>query len=576
MMDKIMLGNSSHSIMPRGTTRGIGGEASESRESRDSDDTSPVSDGVDSKSKPKSKAEEAAAFQAALTLATPAPKGLESLLATAQPQDKQAKSLVDGTGVLPKAEPIVSGAVDSKAVATEVAPTAANLRNPFGTPVSTEGGTLKAGMTPTRLMTAATAGNGVRGDENASGTAATSTNTATATAGLKPWETPAGIAEGAQGARGTKGDAGEIVLPIKTPERGSADEAVALEHLKSMGRQPVASSSQLQNQFALGALGAGEMNGLIAGTEPRLKAVGKSSLSGADFLTMRNLNAGLGPSLALGVGAKSAGKSPESGEPGQNNLGDSGAQSRNLKALGESLSSNGGKNGISLNSDLLSAQPVNPGAAHAGLKFGGAAGGLAPETSMQAHVTTGSMAKDRLSSESLLGLGMNIRNLAPQGGGEIHIKLQPENLGELHLRVVTDGNQVGLRIQASDDRARKILESSLTSLQDSLASHQLSLKSVEFTVAQAGSASPGDFGRSGHEQSQPQLNQNLSAGNQWSPSQQGFRGDTQGQGTGAERAPAQLGLGGSGARALGGMSGIGAFGARSQLAASNGRLDVMA
>ena len=67
----------------------------------------------------------------------------------------------------------------------------------------------------------------------------------------------------------------------------------------------------------------------------------------------------------------------------------------------------------------------------------------------------------------------------------MRIRLKPDNLGELHLRVVTDGTQVGLHIQASDERAKKVLEESIGHLKEGLASQNLSLGKLDVTVAQA-------------------------------------------------------------------------------------------
>jgi flagellar hook-length control protein FliK len=129
---------------------------------------------------------------------------------------------------------------------------------------------------------------------------------------------------------------------------------------------------------------------------------------------------------------------------------------------------------------------------------------------VQAQVTTGSMSQDRIASASLAGISSNIRNFTAQGGGEMRVKLHPENLGELHLRVVTDGKQVGLQIHASDDKARKILEESLSDLKDSLSKHQLSLGQVEFSVSQAQGAFSSDLGNDSRQNpSQSSLGGNM-------------------------------------------------------------------
>ena len=88
------------------------------------------------------------------------------------------------------------------------------------------------------------------------------------------------------------------------------------------------------------------------------------------------------------------------------------------------------------------------------------------------------------------------------------IRLNPDHLGELHVKVMTRGNQVGLQIQASDERARKILEESMSSLKTSLAAQHLTLGQFDLTVAQAaspsGQSSGGDLPGQAQGQAQQQ------------------------------------------------------------------------
>lgn len=105
---------------------------------------------------------------------------------------------------------------------------------------------------------------------------------------------------------------------------------------------------------------------------------------------------------------------------------------------------------------------------------------------MEGGVVAGSMSRNRLSTESVSGIAQSIRQLG--SGGEMRIRLKPDHLGELHLKVTTGGQagtNVGLQIQASDDRARKILEESMGSLKESLASQNLNLGRVDVQVAPA-------------------------------------------------------------------------------------------
>ncbi len=108
-----------------------------------------------------------------------------------------------------------------------------------------------------------------------------------------------------------------------------------------------------------------------------------------------------------------------------------------------------------------------------------------PVAEISGHVVQGAGAKDRLSHESLLGVATSARELNAQGGGEIRVRLKPDNLGELNMRVTTHGNQVALHIQASDEKAKLIIEQSMASLKTSLAQQNLSLGKVDVTVAHA-------------------------------------------------------------------------------------------
>jgi hypothetical protein len=141
-------------------------------------------------------------------------------------------------------------------------------------------------------------------------------------------------------------------------------------------------------------------------------------------------------------------------------------------------------------------------------RMGGEAAIAAPTVEVTGHVTKGAMSQDRLSSESLQGIGTEIRNLSAQGGGEMRIRLKPENLGELHVRVATNGRDVGLHIQASDEKSKRILEESMSHLKESLASQSLNLSKVDLSVAGAsggfGSSLMNDSGRGDQGQQQQQ------------------------------------------------------------------------
>jgi hypothetical protein len=105
-----------------------------------------------------------------------------------------------------------------------------------------------------------------------------------------------------------------------------------------------------------------------------------------------------------------------------------------------------------------------------------------PTIEMSAQVVPGANAQDRLSTDAMIGVSGGIRNLSSQNGGEMRIRLRPDHLGELNVRVTTKGGEVGLQIQASDEKAKKIIEDSLHYLKENLSAHQLSLGQVDLTV----------------------------------------------------------------------------------------------
>ena len=187
-----------------------------------------------------------------------------------------------------------------------------------------------------------------------------------------------------------------------------------------------------------------------------------------------------------------------------------------------------------------------------------------PTLEVSGHVTTGANAQDRLTSESLLGVSSGIRTMAANGGGEMRIRLRPENLGELHVRVMTDGTQVGLQIQASDEKAKKIIEESIGHLKDSLASQSLSLTHMDISVANVGAGS-GDMKQDTNPQQQNGFGQQFMSDMNGQNAKQGREGGSDGAGDRGYRShQANLASSSAGAQA------------RTSSAAASGRLDVMA
>ncbi len=137
-----------------------------------------------------------------------------------------------------------------------------------------------------------------------------------------------------------------------------------------------------------------------------------------------------------------------------------------------------------------------------------------PPSLMTGRVVPGAMSRDRLTTETLLGLSQEINRMTLSGGnGEIRVRLKPENLGELQLIVGTRGRNVLLKVRASDEGARRILEESLGYLKESLAEHHLNLAKVDlglssFATARSKDAQE-DFGQNSNFGWNPNSYQNL-------------------------------------------------------------------
>lgn len=292
---------------------------------------------------------------------------------------------------------------------------------------------------------------------------------------------------------------------VRNERTGSENGAVALEELNApSGAFSAAAELQAIDGLSPQLQGLnGEIEGIdLGGLDLEAQAPdGKtprhsyaSGLSGSEFLSALN--------SIRGADSRGQGSSLGGGFAGNGN--------GNLKLIAGGLAAAKGTR-----------KPSGFGSTAEELAGIGQPGQASPQTSALAaevtgHVVKGAMSQDRLSSEALAGVSAGIRNLAPKGGGEIRIRLKPENLGELHLRVVTRGDQVGLQIHASDEKARKILEDSMSHLKESLATQNLTLGKVELSVAQEPSRNGNDpsSGRQNPQQWQSLDLMNQNAGRQ--------------------------------------------------------------
>ncbi len=284
---------------------------------------------------------------------------------------------------------------------------------------------------------------------------AVSSNTGVDIAGLKPWS-PDWVFEG-----GLNKHPSQKTL-VEDPARGgSAGALESLEQLLQSAGATMAGSPDGQRALE----GSTQMGAMNAKALPGAKPLGSD-----DFVNVRQASA-MAKQVKGAVGTEQAIAMPGSGLKAPN-AAEPGAELKEKKAkLPDTLGLIHPQTGKNEGSNVL---PFSAGMT---------------AMKMDGSVVAGSMSQNRLNSESIGGIAQSIRQLG--NGGEVRIRLKPDHLGELHLKVMTggkSGSEVGLQIHASDDQAKKILEESLGSLRESLASQNLSLTNVDVQVAQPSSS----------------------------------------------------------------------------------------
>ena len=105
--------------------------------------------------------------------------------------------------------------------------------------------------------------------------------------------------------------------------------------------------------------------------------------------------------------------------------------------------------------------------------------------------------------------------LVKKGGGEVSVKMSPEGMGEVHLKVVLENGKLNVEMQTQDKNVKKLIEESLSELKSGLAAHRLSLEHVKIDTVNATNTD-------NNAQLQSNLNQN-SEGRQQSLWQESFQ-----------------------------------------------------
>lgn len=92
--------------------------------------------------------------------------------------------------------------------------------------------------------------------------------------------------------------------------------------------------------------------------------------------------------------------------------------------------------------------------------------------------------------------------LVKKGGGEVKVKMTPEGLGDIQLKVELVNGKVQLQMLADNKETKKILESSLADLKDHLSSHKLSVESIKIDSVQGASVDVGTRNQNSSDMSQ--------------------------------------------------------------------------
>ena len=101
---------------------------------------------------------------------------------------------------------------------------------------------------------------------------------------------------------------------------------------------------------------------------------------------------------------------------------------------------------------------------------------------LSAQVKFSSVSRPQFSEDTLTLMSHQVMKTLQKGGGEFKLRISPEYLGDMTIHVRAQGNEVALKIQATDQRVKEILQESMASLQDQLSSHHLVLARYDVSV----------------------------------------------------------------------------------------------
>lgn len=75
--------------------------------------------------------------------------------------------------------------------------------------------------------------------------------------------------------------------------------------------------------------------------------------------------------------------------------------------------------------------------------------------------------------------------LVRKGGGEMTVKMSPDGIGEVQLKVMLDGGKINIEMQTQDRSIKKMIEDSLSELKSGLAAQRLNVEHVKIDTVNA-------------------------------------------------------------------------------------------
>lgn len=86
---------------------------------------------------------------------------------------------------------------------------------------------------------------------------------------------------------------------------------------------------------------------------------------------------------------------------------------------------------------------------------------------------------DAMKDENIREIMNQAKYLVTKGGGEMTVRMTPEGMGEVQLKVALENGKINIEMNSQDKSVKKMIEESLSDLKSSLASHQMRVEHVK-------------------------------------------------------------------------------------------------